>query len=319
MISAIRIRDLISFLVLGAMVVFSVVQLTALTGGKPPTHRANLSMEVSDISGLAVGSNVLLRGVPVGKISNIGATIHAATIDFYVDDRYKIPVDSDARLENLSALGETYINLVPRRDGGPTLQDGQRISSERTVQPASITELAASVVRVLNQLEPRALERIIDEGGAALPDPAATLPNISHASILLRNTAADMHGSGRDLLDNFQTLFQNASWAGPVLSGLASNLLATEVLWQDITKHAPSLTHGNGGIKIIGDLAHLLSYRLQGFLDRSAPDLKVLGEALRPKLIDIAGALMNLDTGQLLDNVLAAVPSDGTVTLHLVP
>jgi hypothetical protein len=42
-------------------------------------------------------------------------------------------------------------------------------------------------------------------------------------------------------------------------------------------------------------------------------------ESILPYLNDISGALMNLDTGQLLDNILATVPDDGVVTLHINP
>ena len=59
--------------------------------------------------------------------------------------------------------------------------------------------------------------------------------------------------------------------------------------------------------------------RLQSFLDTTGGDLKVLGEALQPKLNVIAATLMNFDTGQILDNMLAAVPPDGTITLRVVP
>lgn len=37
-----------------------------------------------------------------------------------------------------------------------------------------------------------------------------------------------------------------------------------------------------------------------------------------PKLNAIAAALMNFDTGQILDNLLAAVPPDGTITLRVI-
>lgn len=315
---AIGVKALASFVALAAIMAFSLAYLATLTTVMPPAHRVNLSMEVDDINGLVAGSNILLRGVPVGKISNVGTTVKGATIDFYVEGRYPIPVDSEARLENLSALGESYINLVPRRDGGPLLRDGERISTERTAQPASVSELASGVVRVLNQLHPRALEQTINEANAALPDPLVTLPNISRASVLLRNTVADMHGSGRELLDNFQTLLENASWVGPVLPAFSRGALAVQTAWQDVSKHEPNLVHPSQGT-IFTYFYRLLGVRLQGFLDTSGPDLKVLGTALRPKLNDIAGALMNLDTGQLLDNILAAVPADGTITLHLVP
>jgi phospholipid/cholesterol/gamma-HCH transport system substrate-binding protein len=36
-----------------------------------------------------------------------------------------------------------------------------------------------------------------------------------------------------------------------------------------------------------------------------------------PYLNDLSGALMNLDTGQVFTNMLAAVPEDGAITLHV--
>ena len=35
----------------------------------PPAKRTNLSMDVADINNIVVDSNVLLRGVPVGKVT----------------------------------------------------------------------------------------------------------------------------------------------------------------------------------------------------------------------------------------------------------
>ena len=313
-----RVRDAVSFLAFGVIIIFVLGYFATLgIRVKPPPDRTNLSMAVPDINGLVVGSNVLLRGVPVGKVSSVGTTVHSAIVDFYVDARYRIPVDSEVRLDNLSALGESYLGLVPGREGGPMLRDGQRIATQAVVQPPSISELATSVVRVLDQLHPRALERIIGEGDAALPDPVAVLPNISRASTLIKNTVADMHGRGRELLDNFQALLQNAEWVGPVLDGVAPSVRSLGLALQDLFKHEPVIMH-RGEPENITNLNNLLA-RIQAFLDDRGPDLKVLGEAFQPKLNLIAGALMNLDTGQLLDNILATVPSDGTITLHVVP
>jgi hypothetical protein len=57
--------------------------------------------------------------------------------------------------------------------------------------------------------------------------------------------------------------------------------------------------------------------RVQAFLDNNGGDLKVLGEALRPHMKGIAGALLNFDTGQILGNILDSVPKDGAITLHV--
>jgi hypothetical protein len=271
-------------------------------------------MNVPDINGLVVGSNVLLRGVPVGKVTGTSASIQAAIVDFYVEGQYRIPVDTEVRLENLSALGESYVGLVPRGDGGQVLQNGQRISTERVVQPPSISELATSITRVLDQMDPGALKRVISEADTALPDPTTVLPNLSRASILLNNTVHEMNGRGRLLLGNFQTLLANAEWVNPILTGLTPPVREIGKGIQDFFKHIPtSFEPGN-----ISGLNKLVA-RIQNLLDDRGGDLKVLGEAFQPKLNAIAASLMNFDTGQLLDNFLQEVPADGTITLHVTP
>lgn len=313
-----RVRDVASFATFAA--------ITALVLGyfgtlgirvNPPPERMNLSMKVSDINGIVAGSNVLLRGVPVGKVSNTSTSVDAAIIDFYVENRYRIPLDSEIRLENLSALGESYIGLIPHNDSGPMLQNGQHIAAEAVTQPPSISELATSVVRVLDQLDPGALERIIDETDAALPDPATVLPNISRASTLLRNSVADYRGAGRAVLDNFQALLEHADYVAPALTGITPNMKEFGVWLQDFIKQGPILFH-EGNPEDLDNFNRFIK-RVKDFLDERSPDLRVLGEAFQPKLNAIAAALMNFDTAQILDNMLAAVPPDGTITLRVVP
>ncbi|HEV7854158.1 MAG TPA: MlaD family protein [Mycobacterium sp.] len=309
-------RDVLSFMAFAVMIVFALSYIGSLgVRVRPPSDRTNLSMTVADINGIVVDSNILLRGVPVGKVSHIESSVAGATIDFYVDGRFPIPADCDVRLDNLSALGETYIGLFPRRQGGPMLHDGQHIATELVEQPPSITELAASVTRLLNQLDPDALERIIGEADAALPDPNSVLPNLGHASELLRNTAANMHGQGRVLLSNFETLLQNAGWVGPVLASTAPELSdsadkAAQVL-QGFSVGALEIKPG--GMKKFGFFLD----RIKKLLDANGGDLKVLGEAFRPRVRAIAGALLNFDPSQILANILATVPEDGAITLRV--
>lgn len=318
MTSVIRPRDVISFLAFGAIIVF-VLGYFAMLGLRvaPPSDRTDLSMDIPDINGLVVGSNVLLRGVPVGKVTGTSASLQAATIDFYVDGKYRIPIDTEIRLENLSALGESYIGLMPRSDGGPMMQSGQRFSTEEVVQPPSISELSASVTRLLDQLEPGALARVIGEADAALPDPKTVLPNLSRTSVLLNNTVEGMNGDGRLLLGNFQTLLKNSEWVSPILIRLTPQLREFGRGYQDFMKHVPIIAR-RGEPENVTNLNKLVA-RTQALLDDRGGDLKVLGEAFQPKLSMIAGSLMNFDTGQLLDNMLKAVPSDGTITLRVTP
>ena len=306
-----------TFVIFVAMVVVFVGYIASLgVRVAPPPKRTALSLEVSDVNNLAVDSNVLLRGVPVGKITRVDTSPASATIHFYIEGNYRVPVDSDVRLENLSALGESYIEVEPRSSGGAAFQDGQRIASEPNQQPASISELAVSVVRVLNQMDPGQLSRVVSEADAGLPNPDAVLPNLSRASLLLRNTTADFNGIGRELLDNFQVLLQNANFVGPALAasapklwdtGPAINVLSNTAFETFLIGLRPIDLYQFGGFL----------QRIQKLLDDRAIDLKVLGTATSANVKLIANALKNIDSSQILANLLATVPEDGAIDLHV--
>lgn len=315
---AITKKDVISYLAF-AVIVAVVLGYFASLGlrVKPPSHRTNLSMDVPDINGVVVDSNVLLRGVPVGKVTNTKTSLNAASIAFYVEGQYQVPVDTEVQLQNLSALGESYIELVPRSAGGPMLKDNQHISTASVVQPPSISELATSVVRVLHQMDPDALARIIGESDAALPDPVTVLPNLSHASTAFNNMLNGLNGEGRALLSNFGTLIHNSEWVNPDLTIFTPTAEKAGRYWQDFYKHLP-LIFSHDEPESIAGLNNLVA-RIQGLLDTSGGDLNVLGEAFQPKLNTIGATLMNFDSGQILDHFLQQVPADGLITLRVRP
>lgn len=310
------IRNLLSFGAFGLIIVLSLAYIASFgLRANPPENRANFSMDVPDIKGLVVGSSVLLRGVRVGEITAIRSGIDDATIDFYVNGDHQIPVDTDVRLENLSALGEAFVGLAPRTSSGPVLRDGQHIVAEAVTVPPSISELATSVVRVLNQSDPEQLKRIVAEADVGLPDPQQVLPNLARTSELLRITVEGMQGQGQQTLANFQTLLSNADWVGPVLADLGpmvgdTGLQAGRVFGSFMTAVAWNNPHN------MTDFGEFLA-RIQKFLDERAPDVKVLTEALLPHFKGIGGSLMNFDSGRILDNMLRNIPADGAIQLHV--
>jgi len=312
-----KIRHIVSFAAFGLIVVCAVSYIASLgIRIRPPSDRVNVSMQVADTNGLVADSNVLLRGVPVGKITKIRASADSATIDFYIDKRFPIPVDSEVRLENLSALGESYIGLMPRSTSGPMLRDGQRVATADIKAPASISELSTSIVRALKQMDPGELKRLVDEVDRALPNGDAVLPNLNRASTLLRNTSKTMNGQGSEMLANFQTLLQNAGWVGPALAKIGPPLLQTGYDAGKTFAQGVLVFGATGPPYALNYLSDIMNV-LQHFLDTRAPDLKVIAQALTPNVQGMAAALMNVDTGRILSNILTSFPEDGTVTLHL--
>lgn len=283
----------------------------------PPQNRTNLAMDVADINNLVVGSNVLLRGVPVGKVDRIETSVSNATIHFYIDKKFKVPGDSLVRLENLSALGESYLELEPQRADGPPFVDGQQIGGESIRAPKSISELGASVVRTLKQLDPGQLQNVVNQADAALPDPYTILPNLEHTGKVLHHTATGLNGQGKRALENLQSLLQNVGFVGTVFaqSGPPLRELGPQIalMW---THGAIAFTVRNdmpGDVYVFGKFMQ----RLQQFLDDRGADLRVLTEPLTPNVRAIASALSNVDSSQILTNLLAATPPDGAIELHV--
>lgn len=312
-----KLRYLVSFAAFGLIIAFAVSYIGSL-GVRVgyPDNRVNVTMKVSDTNNLVVDSNVLLRGAPVGKVTGINTSLDSATVNFYIDKEFPVPVDSEVRLENLSALGESYIGLMPRTSEGPMLRDGQQVATEDVKQPASISELATSVVHVLNQMDPGQLTRLVDEADRALPAPEGVLPTLTRASVLLRNAATSMEGRGSQTLANLQTLLQNAGWVGPAISEITAPLQATG------DEVARLMSNAFGVVYNLGSPATAVRFkgfldRIQNFLDERAPDLKVFAQAFMPYIQGISSSLMNVDTGRMLTNILSGVPEDGVITLRM--
>lgn len=312
-----KLKAAVTFVLLIAMIAAFLVYVGSLgIRIKPPENRINVSMNVADINNLEIDSNVLLRGVPVGKVTRIEPSISDATIHFYVDPTYKIPVDSDIRLENLSALGEGYIELEPRSAGGPLLWDGQHIVSESVQQPSSISEFAVSVGRLMNQFDPDQLKRVVAEVDAGLPDPFSVLPNLERASQLLRNTVTDVDGPFREILVNTQSLLENAEFVGPALADTTPALRDLGTYAKRTWDATIMLSLRVDSPAIVYLFGRILK-RIQKLLDDRGPDIRVLTEPLMANVQAIAASLTTIDSSQVLTNLLATVPENGAIDLHV--
>ena len=86
-----------------------------------------LTAPVADTQGLAVRSDVLVRGVRVGRVAAIEVEDGIAAVRLEIDD-LPLPVRRDAtlRIGMKTLLGEAYVDLDPGRRG-PVLPDGARL------------------------------------------------------------------------------------------------------------------------------------------------------------------------------------------------
>ncbi|QTJ70733.1 MCE family protein (plasmid) [Rhodococcus sp. ZPP] len=280
-------------------------------------NRRTANMTVSDTNGLVVGSRVLLRGVPIGQVTDISSAADHVSIVIDYDRGYQIPIDSRFRVDNLSALGEAYVGVLPAAESGPYLGDRAMIDPAHVIVPTTFNELSARLTRMLEQIEPDKIQRIFEELNIALPDDTRVLVNLNHAGELLATMFTNQSGDLTKLFNTMQPLLlQSATVPGdlvgttPNLTHLGSSLtdLVNNV---EFSRSETPLTAGarDGVIPFLGGL--------QGFLDNNSSDLQNLGVDLLPGVRAGATALSTVNVSQLLDNALASTDSDGSVTVHV--
>ncbi|MFE9322387.1 MlaD family protein [Nocardia sp. NPDC052278] len=290
---------------IGAMIMVVAASLAYMVSvGLPVTDKLGVrtaQLKISHSNGLVVGSRVLYRGVPIGRVTDVHTSLTGVTIGWNYKDSYTIPVRSQFRVDSLSVLGEAYLNVVPpSSDSGPGLPAGAVLTAQSVSVPTSFDELSQRLVKVLEQVRTDKVDQIVAEMNQGLVVDQNVLANLNRAGVLLQTTILSTRTPFTALLDKFQDLLAR----GADLSGsLAESGDPVRDLGEQIkvfldwctqfvrTDNLPTeLTNGAGPFL----------ERLQGFLDKAAPNIKVIGDASLPAISAVTSQLRTVDLGQLM-------------------
>lgn len=104
-----------------------------------------IEAEFGGTGGLAVGDDVRISGIKVGRIARqeLDPVTYAARIVISLDQQIRIPADSSARITAASLLGGNYLELIPGADE-EMMQPGEVIYD--TLDPVSLTDLLGKAV-----------------------------------------------------------------------------------------------------------------------------------------------------------------------------
>ena len=316
-ITASGMRTGLSVLAMLALMAVSILYLGSVGLSVTDNHGVRTAnLELRETNGLVVGSRVLYRGVPVGKVTKVEPSVTGVAVEWNYKEKYTIPANSGFRVDNLSALGETYLGITPRGAGGPELSDGVRLAASSVEVPTTIDELSARFTRLLEQVNEKKVRTIIDEANTGLVPDRELLGDIANASALLEATIITTRGSLTELLDRFQPLLIKGAEvsdamaaAGKPFAGFADGLA---LFVTEGGKSRPTSRDGKDGFIVstyapdsLNNQAGPLLTNIQRFLDRPAPDLKILGEAVSPAVTASAATLRTVDLGDLMRTALA--------------
>ena len=88
------------------------------TGRGAAAGGMRVSAKFDNIGALAVGSDVKVAGVPVGRVmaTRIDAASYQAIVSFTVQSDIKLPTDSSATVSSGGLLGSAFLSLSPGGD-----------------------------------------------------------------------------------------------------------------------------------------------------------------------------------------------------------
>ncbi|MGW4352885.1 MlaD family protein [Nocardia sp. NPDC004582] len=304
----------------GILVLGSGYLAIGVAGVDPMAEYTTATMVLGNTAGLATGSPILLSGVKVGDVTAVRDADSGAEVRFRVTGRYPIPVDSAVSIEQLSALGEPYVEFTPKSEGGPYLRDGQTISAERISRPRSIPEVARLMTQVLNQLDPAAMSRLTDTFGGALDGTDSAMADLGRSTALL---AASLDSRLPEIAKTFtdmQTMADDIGWVATAAPAAAPPFVEFSVRVDQIAQALGRLFRAGGGPRMYLDENGLVPFltRLTAWVDTAGPELAPLVPVLRPLVDDAAAQSPRIDLSRLISAALDGVGDDAVrLRIHL--
>jgi phospholipid/cholesterol/gamma-HCH transport system substrate-binding protein len=183
---------------IGLAIPLVLVAVTGLVVAMRPAqlNRINVVGYFANSSGLFVGDDVRILGIPVGKIDRIEPQGTRVEISFWYDEKYRVPGDAKAVILSPALVTARAIQLTPAYTGGPVMADHTVIGQDRTAVPVEFDDFRKQLERLANTLQPTE------------PSGVSTLG-------ALVNTAADnMRGQGASLRQTIIELSQAISALG---------------------------------------------------------------------------------------------------------
>ncbi|MCR5979246.1 MCE family protein [Gordonia jinghuaiqii] len=308
-----NIRNLVS--VLGMLTIAALALVYMGSMGLSVTDNVGVrtaSVQLPHSNNLVVGSRVLLRGEPIGKVTEVTAGVDGVTVEWNYKDSYELPAAVDLRIDNLSALGESYIAVTPRPGGG-RLPEGQVLSGRSVVVPTTIDEFSARFTRLLEQVNADRVNTIIEATNQGLPANQKILDNFVRAGSLLQSTVLTTRSSFERLLTNMQPLLAQAEQSAPDIGASGGPLADFGKAMGGFVNTGPWVTQAVN----LPSGNDLLPYGLDigvgpfledvlAFLTKASPDIKILADAVQPSVSSAARQLGSVDLSQLMKAAMSA-------------
>ncbi|TCC58788.1 MCE family protein [Kribbella pittospori] len=225
-----------------------------------------VSASFAESGGIFTGAEVTYRGQPVGRVGELKLLSDGVEVNLDIENKAKIPSDLLAVVANRSAIGEQYVDLQPRRDGGPYLRDNSKIARADTAIPIDTTELLLNLDQLVNSVDKKSLQTTVRELGAALKGRGTDLQRIIDSSGTLIDDADANILQTIKLINDGDTVLATQVASGDAIKTWAKNL----ALLSD------TLVSSDADLRQVIDQGSLASQQITGLIQDNRADIAVL-------------------------------------------
>ena len=127
-------------MIIAGLVVFSV--MTSSEDIFPKEYETTYQASFFDISGIKVGSEIRLAGVNVGRVVEVylDKETYSAEIVLAIDEKIKIPEDSEVIITSEGLLGSNFVSITPGGSEDFLSPDGKFIYSQGALNLNSLLQ-----------------------------------------------------------------------------------------------------------------------------------------------------------------------------------
>lgn len=204
------------------LVICLVVSVLLLVGSGKFEETFTTTTEVPNVGGgLPVGSDVKMRGLRIGEVSQIDTASGKATVTMELDPELatSVPASVQSRVLTANVFGVPFIELVPKGPEMPALTEGARIEPDKSREAIELAQIYETAYDVLLAIKPAKLNAALtaisaafngngDEIGALLEEASSYLAGLtSHRAeferdlVLLRRVVERADASAPVLLE----------------------------------------------------------------------------------------------------------------------
>lgn len=216
------------------LVIFALVALVAVTVMslhfmKLPAMlfgvgRYTVTMELPQTGGIYNSGNVTYRGTEVGRVESVHLTDTGVEAVLSLKSGIEIPSDLKAEVHSQSAIGEQYVELLPRNGSSPPLKNGDVIPLAETSVPPDINALLADANTALKAIPRDNLKTVIDESYTAVGGLGPELSRLIRGSSDLAIDARKNLDPFTTLIDQWQPVADSQINTTDAIQGWASHL-----------------------------------------------------------------------------------------------